>query len=510
MAHITKRRPRFVGKPREAGLFHGFVHSGTTLPGMPMLVDAKTLDLLGFDPVEYAQQHVGGVNVKAFCVIGDQGCGKTHLVNVYCGRVPAISQRKIVSWNSLKWNAGTKPETYALATHLIGPSDTKSISDYVLPISRATFDPMRMHDGMSVYHGNNEKEYDDGRDRGIYHIRASEVVDEITMMYVSILEATGQKLTEIQHAVLLYELQAVFAQDGHSTARLIDALRTFDFSAFVAADTDYDESGQTSPGILRHFEADYLEAAHDLYVRLGHMRRGRLGQFLGGEGNTLLSQMELPMVSFDFKGANDDLKTVAYIILWTLRANAIQHNYLPRISFVNINDEAYEAWRNLAFARAMYLASKTLRERDAVEGTMLQRLRDMHSVSSSDSEQARYAENWLNEIPIWFIGRLPRTEWPLLKERFGLGQHILDTLPDLPTGFFWLIVGNLSPRLVFVLSTPEEIERYETNQALKELARASNAGPVLYRTYIERYREILSSLTFDLPEEEPDALPSAT
>jgi hypothetical protein len=473
-----------------------------------MLVDVKTRELLGFDLVEYARQHIGGVNVKAFGIIGDQGCGKTFLADVYAGRIPAISPagRKTVSWNSLKWNAGIQPETYALARFLIGASDNRSVSDYVLPIAKATFDPMLMHEGMNVYHGSDEKEYEDGRRIGKYHVSADEVIDEITQMYVDILEATGQKLTEIHHSVLLYALQTVFAEDGHSTSRLIDQLDTFNFDAYVIASVGGDKE-KSSPGhIAQFFRKQYLEAAHDLYIRLLNMRRGRLGRFLGGEGNTLLRQMELPMVSFDLKGAGDDLKTVAYIIMWTLRANALQHNYQPRISFLNINDEAYEAWRNLAFARAMYLASKTLRERDAIEGAMLQRLRDMHSVSSAGSEQARYAENWLNEIPVWFIGRLPRTEWPLLKERFGLEQHILDTLPDLHTGFFWLIVGNLPPRQVFVLSTPEEIERYETNQALKELAREHRGKPVLYRSYIERYEEILRSLDFEPPKEEPSDL----
>jgi hypothetical protein len=267
-----------------------------------------------------------------------------------------------------------------------------------------------------------------------------------------------------------------------------------------------------SQTLEQRFANEMYESAFKLQKITDSFRSGVYGRVFSGDGEAFVSLIEQRIQSWDFKNIEGKLRSLIEIVINAIDTSAIMPDpdldkddpqygmpkHPERIANYIAQDEAYEALGNLHFIRAEYRRMKTQREHGSTTVMLFHRLSDLqNAIGAAGSEQARLADNMLNEIEVWLIGRQTKKELPVLRAFFDLPEYVLQSLPTLPKGHFWVVAPwHRAPFEIVVIGSPLDIEAFNTDQANHKLLRK-------YRETgnLQHYFDFLEETTPDIDEE---------
>lgn len=457
--NLFKRLWRFKGTLSDATL-HNWLTSGRVyMPGIPIgvTVDARHSPV-GFDLT--IVKDAGKCEKKSIGVIAAQGFGKTFFANLYLIACLALdvgddNQRARARYPSIKRNDGI-PETAPLVEGILKGKVISPLEIKLNPLARAL--------GMTF-----EEQY---------------VMVEAMFQY-----KIGEKLTILDHDLLSQNLRNVYYNATQpSFDALSDSLENFRIDP---------TANNLHPTLEQRFENEVYASIFKLKKISDLFRSGVYGRIFSGNGEEFVSLIEQRIVSIDLKGVDDDVRSLIEIVTNALDTSAIMPdpdldpsdpNYgkpkFPNRIPTNITqDEAYNIWANLHSARSEYRRLKTQREHGITTVTLFHRLSDLqNAIGTADSEQARLANNALNEIEVWMIGRQTKKELPVIRQFFDLPEYVIQSLPTLAKGHFWVVVPwHSAPFEIVVIGSSMEVAAFNTDQANHKLMRKyRETGKVQY------------------------------
>jgi ABC-type dipeptide/oligopeptide/nickel transport system ATPase component len=444
MRDLLSRINTFEGNLEDALVHAGPLDGPLDIPGIPIAItddSAKSRVGSDFTLLRYLD---GQISNKAIGIIADQGVGKTFalncLMNIWAHEDAGIYTGSI-QLDSLKHNNLSEPETVPLITNMLGCE--------VIQVSKMSLNPLSRVWDMT---------YD----------------EQYIMVKIMIQVRRQQKLTDGEEELLHIYLDESYHDQANRPSFERLAAR---INSFRAKRDEYAEDGTLVEQGYTDKQAEYLEKqALDLSSAIRNLTRGEFRKIFteNADDERLLKLISQKAKSWDFKYVSDDARSVIEIFRGMIEMSASQlkdpedptsgPKHPERVAQYIGWDEAYNAFGNAEFREFAFLLSKTLRERDITLVTCFHRLVDfLESVGSAK------ARNFLREIPIWLIGRQSKADLPNLREFFHLPEHVLQGLPTLPKGRFWLIVPGRAPRLITIIGTEEEIVNFVTNQANETL-----------------------------------------
>ena len=138
------------------------------------------------------------------------------------------------------------------------------------------------------------------------------------------------------------------------------------------------------------------------------------------------------------------------------------------------------------------------------------RLRDFFEAIGNDAT-SRKARNAINEIKVWLIGRQNKDALDDIRTFFTLPEYVVNSLPTLAKGHFWLILPGMPPLLIAVIGTQTAIKLFHTEDAHSDLLKLyfETGDTKYYITYLEKTtpEDTEGDETSAQDEEEAELLP---
>lgn len=441
MVNLLDRLSPFKGNI-EDGLIHNWLLPGKpALPGWPIGITCDAAKaIVGLD---LTLQRVldDNVNVKGVGCVGLQGIGKTFLgyklLYTWSGEDVGGGIPRVAA-DSLKHNNAGRPETAPLIVDLFGCT--------VIQVKYIRLNPLSRLWDMTL--------------------------NEQYNMVIKMIEVDSKRRPKaIERNVLDACLKINYGLDNPSFPTLVQIL--CDYEAPVSAKADEDsKKPRLHKRMYKKWQAQLLEkAAFDLSQAIENLGTASYGSvFSDADDALLLKLIEQRAQSWDFKDIDDVTRSVIEVFRGAVEMSALAPKdpgnpksgpkHPERLPKYILRDEAYNAWFNKFFADAEFLRMKTLREHDITLVMCFQHLSDFTEAVGSTK-----ARNVLKEIPVWLVGRQHEMDLPDLRKFLKLPWHVLNTLPTLPKGHFWLSMPGRAPVLIFIMGTDVEIEHFVTNQA---------------------------------------------
>lgn len=217
-------------------------------------------------------------------------------------------------------------------------------------------------------------------------------------------------------------------------------------------------------------EERFRSHALDLAFRVSNMLRGPYGEVFGSDTDTTVFEaLEQQMVAADYGGANEDIVRIMQMLFWIWKRAASESGSELMIDY-NISDETYGLLRHVEFARPLHDTIKRLRESASTVILITHAIRDYASI---DGEAGKYARSVLNDMPIWFVGKLSGDDAADIQQRFNCSDVVRQQIASLPYGTFMAFIGDLEPFPFRLMLTPKAREFTFSNQALAAKVGAS-------------------------------------
>jgi hypothetical protein len=206
-------------------------------------------------------------------------------------------------------------------------------------------------------------------------------------------------------------------------------------------------------------------ASEAMYV-LKRLLDGDFNKRVGGFKSyaSLISQ---PGNVFDYTGMSEKTITLVQSFNWRLKEYARLHKLNQFYYDIEVVDEAYRLMRYVTFAESVMDSVKQTRSTNQLKLFMTHRLADFETVGAPNSRQREIATNFVKDMDFWFVGKLAKNDAAAVAELLGLDAVVEESLPSLPSGEFWAIMGDRDPVLVntFELTSARMRDLAESNQA---------------------------------------------
>lgn len=378
-------------------------------------------------------------------IIGDQGSGKTFtmfkIVLFALGLDAGNDRLPRALVNSLKWTGGNRPETAPLIEDML---HCKMINKSNLRVNI-----------FSLAVG----------------LTQQEIFDTLKTLLATI---TRETLSGLEEEVLRELLRELNASDSPSLKLLVELNNNYGITPDEAAGdktktVDTVEAEAKKPQTLDEmFHGKRLAAAFSLKTKLTKLTDEPFSTLLSSDDDSILALLGQSAVSIDLKGFTEEERSVIEVIMAAITTSMTLRKIKAYMPTIIVTDEAYDSWEIPEFARAQGVRMKTQRENGTWVIMVFQRINDLLSVNKSGSDQDRKARRALREIEVWLIGRQNAKDRKDIESFMDLPKYVLDSLPTLSRGHFWLIIPGHAPQLVFFVGTEMEIRAWNTEVAIDE------------------------------------------
>lgn len=283
----------------------------------------------------------------------------------------------------------------------------------------------------------------------------------LTMLVRSFQLDQGRKLSPLEVKALRYGLkmlQEYFAEEA-DPFELMRCLRRMTRKAVLRYQSKVESGGRNkSDALLRKYilaeanglleaetqvTSDVIETSRSLADILENMLDGEYGEMFGGEHSPAgMMKASKGMVVIDMSGLTGSALTQFLAMNSAIKTSAMRRGDHSLYYDLEIHDENYELWKDPEYALSTHTFLKQIRSTGTIVFLNTHRLSDYQTVGSESSQQYKLANNMIDDVGIWLLGRHTPKAAEDTAKRLNLTDEERLQLLTLERGVWGLKIGT--------------------------------------------------------------------